>query len=201
MAIAVQVTVDERSLKEAAYILRAVPRAMPRVLRRAINRTVDMAATDLKRRTGEQIAIKKGEIAKGISKKHASFADLSGSVGAKPYRPSLTEFPGTRQSRRGVIYRISRAEGRKMIEHGFIATMASGHRGVFLRARFMHGKFIPMKSDSKREAIYETKGPSIWQIITGTPGLLKAVTDTAGSKLGKNIDDQIGVELRRWKNR
>ncbi len=182
--LAIKVTVDERSFKEAAHILRAVPRAVPRVFRRAIGRTVDMAATDLKRRVGKQITAKKGDISKGISKKKTTFY---GSVGAKPFRPGLLAFPGTKQTKRGVSYRLSRTAGRKRIEHGFIATMKSGHRGVFARGQ------------PSRLPIVEARGPSIWRIITGTVGLLKACTDVAGNRLGKLINDQIGVEFRRWK--
>lgn len=185
--LAIKVTVDERSFKEASYILRAVPRAVPRVFRRAINRTVDMAATDLKRRVGAQITAKKGEIAKGISKKKATYANLTGSIGAKPFRPGLLAFPGTKQTRHGVRYRLSRTAGRKTIEHGFIATMPSGHRGVFARG------------GPSRLPIKEAHGPSIWKIITDTAGLLKACTDAAGDRLGKLINDQIGVEFKRWK--
>jgi len=182
--LAIQVKVDERSFKEAAHILRAVPRAVPRVFRRAIGRTVDMAATDLKRRVGAQITAKKGDIARGISKKKTTFY---GSVGAKPFRPGLLAFPGTKQTKHGVSYRLSRTAGRKRIEHGFIATMPSGHRGVFARGQ------------PSRLPIVEARGPSIWKVITGTAGLLKACTDAAGNRLGKLINDQIGVEFRRWK--
>lgn len=183
--LAIHVTVDKRSFKEAAHILRAVPRAVPRVFRRAIGRTVDMAATDLKRRVGKQITARKGDIAKGISKKKTTFY---GSVGAKPFRPGLLAFPGTKEKRpHGVSYRLSRTAGRKRIEHGFIATMPSGHRGVFARGQ------------PSRLPIVEARGPSIWKVITGTAGLLKACTDAAGNRLGKLINDQIGVEFRRWK--
>lgn len=181
--LAIHIKVDERSFKEAAHILRAVPRAVPRVFRRAIGRTVDMAATDLKRRVGAQITAKKGDIAKGISKKKSTFY---GSIGAKPFRPGLIAF-SAKQTKHGVSYRISRAAGRKRIERGFIATMPSGHRGVFARGR------------ETRLPIREARGPSIWKIITGTAGLLKACTDVAGDRMGKLINDQIAVEFKRWR--
>ena len=111
-----------------------------------------------------------------------------GSIGAKPFRPGLLAFPGTKKKRpHGVSYRLSRTAGRKRIEHGFIATMSSGHRGVFARG------------GPSRLPIQEKRGPSIWSVITNTAGLLKAATDAAGDRLGKLINDQIGVEFRRWK--
>ena len=190
--LAIKVTVDERSFEEAAHILRAVPRAVPRVFRRAINRTVDMAATDLKRRVGAQITAKKGEIAKGISKKKATLMNLTGSIGTKTYRPGLISF-SARQTKHGISYRIGRTEGRKTIEHAFIATMPKmradqrrQHRGVFLR------------KGPSRLPIRELKGPSIWTVITDTVGLLRACANAAGDQLGKLINDQIGLEFKRW---
>ncbi len=182
--LAIQVTVDDRSFKEAAHILRAVPRAVPRVFRRAIKSAVDKTATDLKKRVGAQITAKKGEIARGISKKKSTFY---GSVGVKTFRLGLLAFPGTKRTEHGVSYRLSKTAGRKSIEHGFIATMPSGHRGVFARGR------------PSRLPIVEARGPSIWRVVTDTAGLLKVVTDAAGDRLGKLINDQIGVEFRRWK--
>jgi hypothetical protein len=186
--LVMKVTFHEKSLKEALQILRAIPKAVPRVFRRAINRSVDMAATDFKRRAGEEITLRKRDIAKGISKRKATYANLTGTIGAKEHRPGLIDYPGTRQFKRaGVKYRISRREGRKTIPHGFIATMTSGHRAVFTRAR------------KTRLPIGEKRGPSIWQVITNTPGLLRQATDTSAEKFGKLVDDQIGVEFKRWK--
>ncbi|MCK4783260.1 MAG: phage tail protein [Desulfobacteraceae bacterium] len=182
--LAIKVTVDQRSFKEAAYILRAVPRAVPRVFRRAIKSAVDKTATDLKNRVGAQITAKKGAIAKGISKKKSTFY---GSVGVETFRLGLLAFLRTEEKKpHGVSYRISKTAGRKRIGHGFIATMPSGHRGVFARGR------------ETRLPIGEIRGPSVWKVVTDTAGLLKAVTDAAGARLGKLINDQIGVEFRRW---
>jgi hypothetical protein len=187
--LAVKVTIDEGSLKQAEYILRAIPRALPRVMRRAVKRTVDTAATDVKRRVGKEIAVPLREIARGLHKKQPTNSNWSGSVGAGLHRPSLVAFKGTKQTRRGVTYRISPAAGRKLLEHGFIQAMPSGHRGVFLR------------KDRQRLPIGEKRGPSIWKVVTGAPGLLAEATKRAGDQLGKSIDDQIGVELRRWEKR
>jgi len=197
MTLTVQIQIDEASLQEVEHVLRAIPRGFPRVMRRGINRTVDMAATDLKRRIAEEIELPKGEVAKGIGKRHASFANLAGAVGAKPHRPSLTKFKGTRQLKRGVKYRIGK-QGFKFIEHAFIATMKSGHRGVFLRARYAKGHFVPMEGRPTREAIFGRRGPSIWQVITNTPGLLTEANQKAAENLSKQVNDYIGLELRRW---
>lgn len=180
----IRVTIDKRSFKEADRILRAIPGAVPRVFRRAIKRTVDKAVTDFKERIARVVNMKKGDIGRALKKRWSS--DY-GSIAAKYERTGLLEFKGTSQGARGVRYRIVKGGKRGLIEHGFIARMESGHRGVFARQR------------ETRLPIQEKRGPSVWQVITGTAGLLKAAIDKAGNLLGKFINDQIGVELRRWK--
>ena len=179
----IRIKFDERSLKEASRILRAIPQAMPRVMRRSIKRCVDKTVTDFKARIVQVVNAKKGDIGRALKKRWSS---SSGSIGAKIARTGLLEFKGTSQSARGVRYRIIKGGERKLIEHGFIARMDSGHRGVFKR---------PWKS---RLPIQEKRGPSVWKVITGTAGLLKKAIDKAGNLLGKLINDQIGVEFRRW---
>ena len=187
--LAMHIKIDEKSLREAKHILRAIPKAIPRVFRRAINRNVDMAATDLKRRVSGQVTFKKRDIAKSIKKHKATYKHWVGYIGASTHRPGLLAYPGTIEKRpHGVKYRISRTAGRKRLPSAFIATMPiSGHRGVFERRSI------------SRLPIDEMRGPSIWSVITRTPQLLKSVTDAAGKRMSKLINDQIGVEFRRWK--
>ena len=179
----IRVKIDKRSFKEADRILRAIPGAVPRVFRRAIKRTVDKAVTDFKERIARVVNMKKGDIGRALKKRWSS--DY-GSIAAKYARTELLEYKGTSQGARGVRYRIIKGGKRGLIEHGFIARMQSGHRGVFKREK------------ETRLPIQEKRGPSIWQVITGTAGLLKSAIDKAGNLLGKFINDQIGVEFRRW---
>ena len=185
--LAVSIKFDERSYKEALHILRAIPRAAPRVFRRVLNRTIDTAATDIKRRVGSVLNVRKGDIAKALRKQKATLSNLTSSISAREFRPGLIAFMGTRQTKRGVTYRITRTTSRKIIPHGFIQTMSSGHRGVFTRG------------GPARLPIQEKRGPSIWRVVTNTKGLLKEATDAAGEKMAKLIDQQIAYEFRRWK--
>lgn len=56
--------------------------------------------------------------------------DIGVDINAKPV--SLLAYP-TRQVRKGVTTAVNRGQGRTMIASAFIATMSSGHKGVFLR--------------------------------------------------------------------
>jgi len=207
--LATKITIDKRSLKEAAHILRAIPRAMPRVMRRSYKRAVESSATDLKRRVAEQTMAKKGFIAKQITKRWGS--DF-GSIGANPKRLPLAAFSVSKR-KHGISYRVSRMVGRRFIEHGFLvevvggkpkSTAAEARAAAFAKGgeelvkEYSHHGIFARKEPS-RLPIQEKRGPSIWYIITNTPRLLKAVTDTAGEKMAKYINDQIAVEFRRWK--
>jgi hypothetical protein len=114
--------------------------------------------------------------------------NLYGNISTTAYRPGIIRFPGTRQTKKGITYRISKKEGRKLLQSGFLQTIPStGHRGAFRRKGI------------SRLPIVEAHGPSIWSVITGSPGLLTGAQKRAGDKLGKNISDQVGVELKRWR--
>jgi len=184
--LAVKVQFDEKSFKEAVFLLRAIPRAVPRVFTRAINRAVDSAAVDLKRRVGSILNVRKGDIAKALKKRRASYSNLTGTISAGEFRPGLIAFTGTRQTKRGVTYRIMRTTGRKLLPHGFIQRMSSGHRGVYKRKGI------------SRLPISEQRGPSVWRVITNSKDLLKDATDAAGDKMAKMINQQVGYELRKW---
>lgn len=184
MAIQATIKIDETSLKDAERILSSVPRAFPRAMRRAVNRTIDMAATDVNRRVRRQVNLPAREVSRGVKKFKAS-SGLSASLAAVPHRPSLVQFKGTRQLKRGVKYRIG-SEGFKQIAHAFITEMKSGHRGVYLRR------------ESARLPIGEREGPSIWQVITNTNGLLSEAGAKAAENLNKQMNDYVTHELRRW---
>lgn len=197
--LAIKFSVDQKSLKEAAHILRAIPRAIPYVLRDAIKRTIDMSATDIMRRVADKSTIKKGRLKKDLKITRPTRSRLYGAIGVTYYRHGLISFEG-RQTKHGITYRIHRGMGRKLVPHGFILRREK-YKQTFVRSRYTEHGYFPMKSDPKREAIVKLKGPSIWWIITDTPGILKAVAETASKRLGKHIDDQIGVKLRNWDNR
>lgn len=196
----IKIMIDEKTIRDAMRILRAVPGGVERVFQRSINRTVTSAATDLKRQVGKILPVPLGEIANGIKKKWATKSNWYGSIGAKYYRVPISKYKGTRSTRKGVTFRSSRTQARELIEHGFFATMKSGHRGVFTRARYTESK-KGEKMQSGKEAIFQLVGPSIWQIITDQEGLLAETMVKAGTKLEKNIDHQVGYELQKWAKR
>jgi len=117
----------------------------------------------------------------------------------------------------GVRYRIGRLQ--KMIESGFIAKMVGKKGGgggdlhttsAQRRAEWEAEGLTPAQVRKKshrgiyrrvglsRLPLSEPLGPSIWQIIVHTPGMSQKIPKQVSIDFNKLVNDQMGVELRRW---
>lgn len=101
--------------------------------------------------------LKQKDIRESMVLRMASASSPEASLNAKLKRIPLIDFraKGPEPSRgkgRGVSYRLPGGKGR--VENAFIATMSSGHRGVFKR------------KGQDRLGIVELKGPSLGQVFS-----------------------------------
>lgn len=150
----VSIHLEGLDLIEADF--REMPRLTERAMVRALNRAMNSARTVMVR-----------AIVKDTGLRHSDVRDALKLVSARPGNPmaqlsaSLTRLPlirfgarGPEPSRgkgRGVSYAFG---GRRVtLPHAFIATMRSGHRGVFARRR------------TTRLPINELKGPSLGKVF------------------------------------
>lgn len=180
----VEIKIDEPQLRQVRQTLAGIPKAMPRVISRAINRTISPAKTAVSRGIRQEVNIKAGDLNKKIKVEKATFGKWEGRIKLSTKRIPLEDF-GAKQTAKGVSYKIKKAGGRKVISSGFIATMASGHTGVFKRK----GK--------TRLPIQEKFGPSIGIVFKRANRLVQKVTADAYKNLEKNIDSQIRFILSR----
>lgn len=150
---------------------REFPRAQNKIKRaayRAINKSMitvkNKKAPDISEKMGG--AVKPAQIKKEFVIKKAKFKYLRGEMHISGGPLPLLRF-SARQTQKGVSYKIG--TNRKILKHGFIATMPNGHKGVFLRrgdrrkgikrrtTKGLHvGKWI-----TPELRIVEKKGPSI----------------------------------------
>ena len=228
--------IDEVSLKEAQYVLRAIPGGYDRVIKRATGRAIDQAYTKYKRAISRATTLKPTVAAKAMTKK--KYKD-GGALLADPVRAPLGMFEAKqiklsktvkRKIRRGVAsrlggglgvrYRIGRIQ--KMIESGFIAKMVGkkGGAGGDLHAtsaqrraeweaegltpaqvRKKSHRGIYKRTGTKRLPIGEKFGPSVWQVIVNTPGMSEKIPKEVSVDFNKLVNDQMGVEFKRWANK
>ena len=142
--------------KEVERSLRSFGRRAPRMASAALNRTAKGVATEWKKAVSEDIGIKQSAVAKQMKVRKSKATTLQASVSVKDRRIPLIELGarGKEPSRgkgRGVTYKILGRRRRR--RHAFIATMRSGHRGVFKR------------TSKRRRPITELHGPSIHRVF------------------------------------
>jgi hypothetical protein len=166
MSLAVQIKIDEASLKEAENVLRAIPGGFNRVLVRSFNRGIDQAFTKYKNAISSATTLKPTIVGKSMSKRKATAANISAALSADPVRFPLAVFEAKQtnlpksvqkkiargvasklSSGLGVRYRISRTQ--QLIEGAFIATAVGkkGGAGSDLRT-----------SSAERRAEWEAEG-------------------------------------------
>jgi hypothetical protein len=124
---------------------------------RAINRTLSSVVTAMARPVSQSLRLPVGEVKKRVITIQATRSRLRGRIEAnnKPIPIILFGATGPEPSRgkgRGVTAKTQT----RRYPHAFIATMPSGHRGVFQR---VDGKF--MRRDPKRQAIRELREASV----------------------------------------
>lgn len=105
---------------------------------RAINHTIAKAKTSASKEIRNVYGAKSKDVKKALLLFRASRIDPSGSLVATGRPLPLMAFRA-RQNKRGVSVRI---KGKSRLVHkAFIATMKSGHKGVFARGQYQDGKF------------------------------------------------------------
>jgi hypothetical protein len=100
---------------------------------RALNRTATTVRAEAARRIGQVYNIKSSAAKDHMVIFRAHRKRLVAAIVARGRPIPILQFDA-RQTRAGVTVRIKRG-ARKRIPEGFIATMRSGHRGVFIRQR------------------------------------------------------------------
>ncbi len=134
--------------------------AVPRAMVRAMNRAIASGRTAIVREMARDTGLKAKDIRDAIVMREATIGRPVASISASLKRLPLIKFgaKGPEPSRgrgRGVSYRLPSGKGR--LANAFIATMGSGHRGVFIRKSLGPG--------TKRLPIRELFGPSLGKVF------------------------------------
>lgn len=155
------------------------PLRAQRAIVRTLNRTATSGRAAMATAIAQDLGIKASDAKAAIGMRLAGAAQLRIRLSASLTRLPLSKFT-PKSTGRGVTYKIGRG-GRSRLEHAFLATMASGHVGVFLRA----GK--------KRLPIQEKFGPSIGLVFAKhRPDVVVSMQDTFTKNLGHEFQFAVG---------
>jgi len=177
-----EIKFDDEKLKKIQRELRAFPKALPKVMSRGLNRTATSARTEISRSLAGRIGLRIKDVRDKLSLQRATYSNWRSAVGVSGKKFGLIKF-GARQTKKGVTYRLK--QKRVLIRHAFIASMKTGHRGVFLR------------KGAARLPIQELRGPSLAQVYTGAQDQVNRIQAESAARLAKNIYDQVNLILKR----
>jgi len=178
-----EIRYDKAKVNQLERELRGFPKnSLPKVMSRGLNRTATEARTKTGRMLAGETGLKVGVVKKKITLVRATYRRWRSGIEISSRRFGLITF-GARQTKKGVTYKKGRK--RVLIRSAFLATMNSGHTGVFKRRT------------SARLPIVELRGPSLGQVFTGARDQADAIYRQSMSRLEKNIHDQVQLILRR----
>jgi hypothetical protein len=151
----------------------------PKAIARALNRSATSAEVVMVRSIAQDMALKQGDVRRYVYVRQATPTTLRATISASGSRVPLIMFNARERRGRGVTARLPGGAGQ--YPHAFIATMTSGHRGVFTR------------TSKARLPIAELHGPSIpWVFIK----FLATGVARAEEQLLKNIVHELRFALR-----
>lgn len=162
MAVLIEVTADA-----VVAELQDFPARSGKAMVRALNRGIASARTFMARAIAGDTGLKQKDIRDALPMQEATLSRPVAQLAASLKRIPLIKFKArgpepTRGRGRGVTYSLG-SKGRGRQESAFIATMRSGHRGVYARVATSTRK--SSGAWSKNLPITELKGPSLGHVF------------------------------------
>lgn len=176
------IEISAEAVERVEKLLAGVPKGAERALSNALNRGLSKVKTGATKRVKEVYTVQTGALsaATKIRVQNASTGNLVGQVSFSGVKIALYKFsvtpkvPGTGSR---VFATVKRGEG-GTFEEAFIATMQSGHTGVFER------------EGPKRFPIEEKMGLSAAQMV-GNEKVIEAVEKEAQETVNERIEHEI----------
>lgn len=177
----------------------------------AINRTLATVRSRIVKRLAEKINLRQKDIRDAVTIKKASYENMEGQVNVTRKHVPLFDFVGFRQTKTGVSIQVLKDGPREVLTGTFIATMPTGHEGIFERGSHLPTKgpnvgnprytLIPGRRyrAAGRFIIFERFGLSLTGYLAETPQFVAEEQENAGDVLLKNVASQIERRLAQNK--
>lgn len=195
------VTLDQEQLAMVKAMLNTFPDLAERVIYKSLNKTMTEVKTDISEGVRGVVTADQETVDGKIRISNASLKKLAGQVTLAGNPLPISKFPAI-QEPQGVLARIYKAQPYRMITSGFLATMKSGHVGVFRRETRISPAGQPVirpwkKMPKKyRLPIEEMYGPSLGTILQSAP-VMEPVLGKLGEHLDANLERQTALELKK----
>lgn len=178
-----ELKVDPRQLAAVTSLLERLPRALPRVMQTSINSTLTTLRSRTVRAIARRAAIKQKVVRGDTIVLRATRRQWAGAIRLLGRRIPIRDL-SARQTKKGVTFRGPGGR-RKLIPGAFVATMRSGHTGVFAR------------KGRARLPIRELRGPSLAGIWEREEGLVNSILAYGQGILHDRIDQKVRWQLEK----
>lgn len=200
--MSITIKINPEDLKKVERMLGDIQGMVPKVISRSINDTLSGVKTDASSEIRTVITLKKSTVDATFRTVKANTTHLSGLFESKGSPVPLIEY-GARATKTGVSVQVKKGNPRSLIKGAFIATMKSGHTGVFWRQWHQAvskptNKKIPYGKLPKRYRlpIAQRYGPRVPDILENQP-VMSVVLTKAGDRMHKNIERELNYELSK----
>lgn len=198
------VEVSKTDLADVERALTGIKNGYAKVVSRSLNRTLTGVRTDAVREVQKVITPTAKTIRATFTMIKASTRKLAAAVKSSGMALPLIEYKA-RASKKGVTVQVKKKSKRSLISGAFIATMKSGHKGVFLRE--YTDKRRPVKKARPgvpyaamprkyRLPIKELYGPGVPDILSND-SVMKPILKKADERLHKELGNQLNYELSK----
>jgi hypothetical protein len=173
------------------------------VISRAVNDSLSGVRTEAVKRIGGKVMLKAAYIRQTFMIKKASIKDLTALVETTGKPVPLIKY-SARQIKAGVSVKVLKVGGRKKIPHAFIATMDSGHTGVFwrqytdVRKPVKHGFGYGALPAKYTLPIKELYGPRVPDVMDD-PEIMQPVMAHANERLQARLNHHVDYALKNAK--
>lgn len=213
------IELNPQDVARVRRLLAGVKDAAQTVLVRSLNKTLSGVKTDASAEIRAVVTAKKSAVDATFKSQKATATRLT-AVFESTGRPiPLIDF-GARQTQRGVSVQVRRDRPRSVIASAFVATMKSGHKGVFWRKWHQRGgklgktdaaiarsgyvfnrkrgRYFPIANLPKayRLPIEQRFGPRIPDILSNEE-VMAPVLAKADDRLTTNLEHELSYELSK----
>lgn len=175
--ISLGIKIADNSLKKLQREFQQVDKKIVKAQVRACNRTAVGTRTQVSKSVREKIRVKASDVKDSTKIIKATQWKPEARVDVTGWPLPLVKFASPRKTKKGVTVGIEKGGKRTFRKSAFLATMKSGHEGVFRRL------------EKPRLPIKEQHGPSIPEIISGNTW--KKIENYTNDRLQRELDHEI----------
>jgi len=201
--MAIDVIIPDEQMARLAERLN--PRQLHQATYQIVKRTTAQVVKRIRNEVRSQVDISKKWVDRVVSQVNPSGEPPVGKVIVKKMPIPLIAFKVRALKHGGVSVRIGKGRPPLVLHHAFVATMPTGHEGVYLRSRHLptkgpnsgklnkHGKpllKLTAQGFAGRLAIDEQFGPSIYKLLT-IPAVLKQITFDSNAYMAQQAQSQL----------